>query len=94
MLNLDQARMGQVIQEAFDKAASDKRWQRAIVRAKVEFECNPYLHWTGDALLILSPSNELYSANGTCQCRAYTSGQACWHRAASRLMQRYLEAAK
>jgi hypothetical protein len=38
----------------------------------------------GDNLLVLSPSNEIYRANCTCECKAFTLGQPCWHRAAAR----------
>jgi hypothetical protein len=50
------------------------------------------MHIDGDALLILSGSNEIYRANGTCQCKAFSHGQPCWHRAAARLIERYNEA--
>ena len=91
MTNIDQNRMSEVVQQAFDKAQGNKRWQTAIAKAKGEIESNPYLHFDGDALLILSPSNEIYRANGTCQCKAYMQGFPCWHRAAARLVKRYLE---
>lgn len=88
-MQIDQNKMEQVIQEAFDKATGSLRWQSAIVKAKVQFEINPYIYFDGQSLLILSPSNEIYSANGTCQCKAFNSGHPCWHRAAARLMIRY-----
>jgi hypothetical protein len=66
MMNIDQNRMQQVIQEAFDKVAASRRWQIAIVKAKQQIEENPYMHFDGRALLILSPSSEIYSANGSC----------------------------
>ncbi len=91
MLNIDQAKMQQVAQEAFGKVSSSLRWQTAIVKAKQQIEENPYLHFDGQALLILSPSGEIYSANGTCQCKAYANGQPCWHRAAARLVERYMQ---
>jgi hypothetical protein len=91
MLNIDQDRMQQVAQGAFNRAQGSQRWQRAIVRAKVELEANPFIAWTGAALVIWSPSNEIYEANGACQCKAYSQGQPCWHRAAARLVQRYNE---
>ncbi len=89
-MNLDQSRMQQVIQDAFDKTNS-RRWQTAIAKAKQEIEGNPYMHYDGHTLLILSPSNEIYSADGTCQCKAYLNGLPCWHRAAARLVERYNE---
>ncbi len=93
MLNIDQSRMLEVIQAAFDKIAGSGRWQTAIVKAKQQIEENPYLHFDGDTLLILSPSGEIYTANGSCQCKAYAKNQPCWHRAAARLVKRYNETA-
>jgi hypothetical protein len=91
MLNIDQTKMQQVVQDAFDKVSGSRRWQTAIAKAKQQIEENPYMHFDGFALLILSPSGEIYSANGTCQCKAYMKGQPCWHRAAARLVERYNE---
>jgi hypothetical protein len=91
MLDIDQDRMGQVIQDAFNKALGNRRWEMAIAKAKQQLESNPFLHWDGSALLVLSPSNEIYEANGTCQCKAYLNHQPCWHRAAARLVERYNE---
>jgi hypothetical protein len=93
MLNINTDKMSEVIREAFDKAAGQKRWQNAIARAKVEIENNVFMAWQNDSLLILSASNEIYEANGTCQCKAYLKGQPCWHRAAARLVRRYNETA-
>lgn len=91
MQTLDQNKLQRVAQEAFDKVSGNRRWEAAIAKAKAQLEENPYMHFDGRSLLILSPSNEIYNANGTCQCKAYQSGQPCWHRAAARLMQRYNE---
>jgi hypothetical protein len=91
MLNIDQDRMQKVVEESFNKVSGSLRWQVAIVRAKQQLEDNPYLHFDGHALLILSPSGEIYIANGTCQCKAYSNSQPCWHRAAARLVERYNE---
>jgi|SRR3954469_23941368 hypothetical protein len=81
--------------EAFDKAATApkfvKRWQSAIARAFQELQSNVFLEWVDGSLLILSPSNEIYEANGKCQCRAYELGYPCWHRAAARIVQRLNE---
>lgn len=90
-MNIDQDRMQQVVQSAFDRVAGNRRWEKAIVRAKQQLESNPYMHFDGDALLVLSESGEIYSANGACQCKAYANGHPCWHRAAARLVQRYNE---
>jgi hypothetical protein len=91
MINFDSDRMQQIVQEAFDKVGLSLRWQTAIVKAKRQLESNPYMHFDGQSLLILSPSGEIYEANGACQCMAYRNGQPCWHRAAARLFQRYRE---
>jgi hypothetical protein len=91
MVEINDNRMQQVVQEAFDKVSGSRRWQTAIVKAKQQIEENPYLHFDGRTLLILSSSGEIYRANGTCECKAYRSGQPCWHRAAARLIERYNE---
>ena len=72
---------------------SFKRWINAIGKATVEFENNPFLSWDNEAkhLIIWSKSNEIYEANGTCQCSAFKGGQPCYHRALARLIQRYFE---
>ena len=93
MMNLDAGKMEEVIREAYNKVGDNRRWQTAIVKAKQQLESNPYIHFDGAALLILSESNEIYRANGTCQCKAYQNGNPCWHRAAARLVQRYAERA-
>ncbi|HEV2862582.1 MAG TPA: hypothetical protein VGX48_16325 [Pyrinomonadaceae bacterium] len=91
MMNVDEGRMQSVIQAAFDKVSGSRRWQTAIAKAKQEIESNPFMHFNGQSLLILSPSGEIYDADGACQCKAYANGQPCWHRAAARLFQRYNE---
>jgi hypothetical protein len=95
-MDLNSTRLETVIQTAFDEATArggkhSRRWQTAIAKAKQQLESNPFLHFDGDALLILSDSNEIYRSNGACQCRAYANGQPCWHRAAARIVSRYNE---
>ncbi len=92
MQNIDDDRMQRVIQQAFDRVAGNRRWETAIVRAKQQLESNPYMHFDGNALLVLSESGEIYRANGACQCKAFAKGQPCWHRAAARLVKRYSQA--
>jgi hypothetical protein len=77
MMNIDQGIIQRVVQEAFDKVSGNRRWEAAIAKAKAQLESNPYIHFDGQALLILSPSGEIYTANGACQCKAYMSGQPC-----------------
>ena len=91
MLNLDQERLQTVTQEAFDKVSGNRRWETAIAKAKLQLEENPYISIDDDALLILSPSGEIYRSNGVCSCKAFQNGQPCWHRAAARLVKRYNE---
>jgi hypothetical protein len=47
MLDIDQDRIQIVAQEAFDRVSGNRRWETAIVKAKVQLETNPYLHFDG-----------------------------------------------
>lgn len=92
MQQLDESLLLRVIQSAFDQVASDLRWQMAIARARRQFESNPYLHWDGREMLVLSDSNNIYVAGSACQCKSYRHGKKpCWHRAAARILKRYFE---
>lgn len=71
MQNLDQDKIQPVIQDAFKKVAGNRRWEIAIVKARRQLESNPYMHFDGAGLLVLSESGEIYRANGTCQCKAF-----------------------
>lgn len=93
MMNLNETKLSGVVAVALQSVAGDRRWTNAITRAAEMIEANPYLHWTGDSLLMLSESGEIYEANGVCQCKAYRSGQPCKHRAAYKLVKRYNETA-
>lgn len=93
MMNLNETKLSGVVAAALQSVAGDRRWTNAITRAAEMIEANPYLHWTGDSLLMLSESGEIYEANGVCQCKAYRSGQPCKHRAAYKLVKRYRETA-
>lgn len=93
MLNLNSRILETVVTQAKRSATDSPRWLRAIERAAVELESNPYIEAINDhTLLIGSPSGNTYVGNNTCQCEAYRRGIACWHRAAARLYQRYTEA--
>jgi hypothetical protein len=91
MLELNQERFAQVVEAALSTVCNNRRWRNAIVRASIEAQVNPYIHLEETGTLILSPSNEIYKANGTCQCEAYHKGFACWHRALNRLLVLYKE---
>lgn len=94
MLNLDCNILSQVVSKALADAAGHPRWTNAINRAFQEVDSNPWIERAADGhgIIIGSPSGKLYSANGTCQCEAFTYGRACWHRAASRLVRLHDEA--
>lgn len=86
------------IEAAITNCSTDalaKRWTNAIDRAVKEIQENPYLNYDSEKnqLLILSPSNQIYSANGVCECLSFLNGKKpCWHRAAARIWRLYLEA--
>jgi hypothetical protein len=97
MINATSEQLLEASTDAFDRVAESnepewkkKRWTRAIARAWQELQSNVFLEWVDGSLLILSSSNEIYEANGTCQCRAFELGYPCWHRAAARIVQRAL----
>ena len=87
MLNLNAQTLAAVVDKARTDAAEHPRWLTAIDRAVVELVQNPWIE-RGElhGVIIASPSGNLYSANGTCQCRAHAYGNPCWHRAAARLV--------
>jgi hypothetical protein len=91
---------GKVIADALSKveltvadAKTKTRWINAIAKATVEIEENgDFMTWMDDShsLLIWSQkSNQIYSSNGVCQCRAFEQGAPCFHRAAARLVRIY-----
>ncbi len=95
-------RFGKVIAGALSKveltvanSQTKKRWINAIAKAAVEIEENGvFMTWmeADKSLLIWSQkSNNIYTANGVCQCRAFEQGSPCFHRAAARLIRLYLE---
>ncbi len=76
-------------------AQNKKRWINAIAKAVAEIEENGAFmtYDKADNYLVIwsQKSNEVYSANGVCQCKAFERGMACWHRAAARLVRLYLQ---
>ena len=95
---LDKEKLAVVVSEAIVKVHQSgkdvKRWVNAIAKATVEIETNTFITWLPDEkhLVIWSQkSGTTYSGNGVCQCTAYEQGYPCYHRAAARLIQRYLE---
>ena len=76
-------------------AKTKTRWINAIAKATAEIEANGvFMTWQEEdhSLLIWSQkSNNIYTANGVCQCRAFEQGAPCFHRAAARLVRLYME---
>lgn len=70
-----------------------KRWANAIGKAVATIEQNARMVYdlNAAALHIQGSKGARYTANGVCQCEAYNGGFPCYHRAAARLIQRYLE---
>lgn len=86
MLNVYPSTFSAVVDQALKDAADHPRWLNAINRATIEVLSNPYIERGDHGLIIGSPSGKCYAANGICQCTAFEYGQACWHRAAARLV--------
>lgn len=91
MLNLDPIILANVAEQARQNAAQHPHWLNAIKRAVTELHMNAWIERGDHGLVIASPSGNVYTANGACQCTAYAYGNACWHRAAARLVRRYDE---
>ena len=90
--------LGEIAAEAIKKINPDtkdgKRWINAVAKATAEIETNPFMTYEVEShsLLMLSDtSNQIYKANGTCQCKAFENGFPCRHRAAARLCAIYIE---
>ena len=93
MTNLNETKLAEVVAAAKAAVAGNKRWTNAVTNAAALLQSgNPYIHFTGHSLLVLSDSNEIYEANGVCQCKAFEQGQPCRHRAAYKLVKNYLDA--
>ncbi len=94
MITLNADILATVVATAKRNAASQPRWINAIERAASELANNPYIEaLDSHTLLIGSASGKSYTSNGICQCEAFQHGkQPCYHRAMSRLYERYNEA--
>jgi hypothetical protein len=72
------------------------RWVNALGKAAARMESSDFLMtWQPESetmvIWTVGTTNQVYAANGSCQCRAYLSGNPCWHLAAKQLYKRYLE---
>jgi hypothetical protein len=75
-------------------ATNDPRWLRAIDSAWDYILSVDTLDYDAATHSLRVPSasgNGEYIANGACQCRAFEQSNACWHRAAARLVRRAIE---
>lgn len=91
MIEINETKLNKTVEIALSKVKGDSRWTNAILRGeKLLTNNNPYLHFDGKRLLVLSESGQIYEANGVCQCKAFPN--PCKHRAAFGLMKRYAEA--
>jgi hypothetical protein len=100
VLQLNPTTLAAVVDQALKDAAAHPRWVNAINRAVAELVQNPWIErqHAHAGLIIGSPSGNAYAANGICNCCSYTGidphtgrrlhsgGQACWHRAAARIV--------
>ncbi len=90
--------LGQIAAESIAKInpnqTNGRRWINAIAKATAEIETNPFMTYDRDShslLMMSETSSEIYTANGTCQCKAFSQGFPCRHRAAARLITIYIE---
>lgn len=77
------------------KVADNKRWFNALSKAALELEASPWV-WYGQAGILKVASRTTpgtwytVSAQG-CHCQSAGKGNACWHAAARRLLERASE---
>lgn len=107
MINItDENIFGKVIADALATVGNNpeldeagrKRCVNAIAKAAARIEqSGTWMNLDDETgnMLIWSDSNEIYEigrACDNCQCSAFEHGNLCWHRVATRLIQRYTEA--
>jgi hypothetical protein len=78
--------------EARKQCAEHNAWMNAINRAALNLEACPW-QFDGDVLIIHSATSAArYTVTSDgCQCKAAQKGNACWHRAARRLLRKAAE---
>jgi hypothetical protein len=84
-----------VVDTARQHARNHPGWLNAIDRASTYLLTSQdtiRIAQDGTALIPSATRSATYSANGVCQCQAFTHHLPCWHRAAARLITRYREA--
>lgn len=67
------------------------RWINAITKGVLDIENRgEFMEMLDTGVLVYwSESNNVYEANGICQCKAYENNQPCRHRAAAKLLKNY-----
>jgi hypothetical protein len=85
------------VAEAAAADAGDARWITALGTAADWLHQADSFQWDSEHSALFVPSatraGRGYTANGVCQCEAYTKGDApaaCWHRAAARVIRNAL----
>jgi hypothetical protein len=67
---------------------SDKRWIAAIDKAVAGVESGWWIVTElAHGVAVTTECGNTYFANGSCQCKAFTNGQPCKHRALARLVE-------
>lgn len=101
MLKIEDAeKFDAIVTEAVEKAAAHPRWISAIGKAvemlETQGEWLTYFKDENYLLVWSQSSNQIYSANGQCQCLSFTKGIEltgkpfpCWHRCLARLVRLY-----
>lgn len=91
--------VARAISKAHQKHGNTKtrnRWIRAISKALAFIEDNNrFIHYDeeeGTLMMWSEESDEIYSDAARCSCKANRQNKPCYHRAAARLVERYLEA--
>lgn len=98
----NKAKFDETVSQAIENVAftvenesTARRWINAInkaaemIEAQAEFMTFDSVE---DNLLIWNQeSNEIYTANGICQCKAFRQGFPCKHRAAYKLVKNYIQ---
>lgn len=106
MLNIENQNIfGKVIADALAAvernmsltSGSRLRWINAIGKAAARIESNDFLMtWQAEnetlVIWTVGTTNEVYEANGACQCKAFLNGVPCWHKAAKQLIKNYYAA--
>lgn len=95
--NLDIDLLCEVVDTAKDRVKGNTPWVNAINKAyNFLLESEDIILMRDDANVALIPSGTqdkttYFATNGECACMAGQNGKPCWHRAAMRLMKRYME---